>query len=70
MILNLLWESFYVAFVALQGMKKDQAWRAMLIKDSEGDWGVLKATWTGMRSGVPGQGSEPIIAEVLPPPPS
>ncbi len=39
-------------------MKKDQAWRAMLIKDADGDWGILKATWTGMRQGVPGVASK------------
>ena len=29
-------------------------WRAMLIKDNDGDWAVLSAAWMGMRPGVPG----------------
>ena len=29
-------------------------WRAMLIKDNEGDFGICVAGWVGMRRGVPG----------------
>ncbi|XP_071745850.1 uncharacterized protein [Lepeophtheirus salmonis] len=35
-------------------MKNDNTWRAMLIKDNEGDWGVCAAAWRGMKSGTPG----------------
>ena len=29
-------------------------WRAMLIKDNDGDWGICVATWAGMKAGRPG----------------
>ena len=29
-------------------------WRAMLIKDNEGDWGICAAAWKGMSAGKPG----------------
>ena len=29
--------------------------RAILIKNSEGDWGILVARWDGMRRGIPGK---------------
>ena len=32
----------------------DTAWRAMIIKDNEGDWGVCVAAWKGVKKGVPG----------------
>ena len=35
-------------------MKNDKSWRAMLIKDNEGDWGVCVAVWRGMKKGTPG----------------
>lgn len=30
-------------------------WRAMLIKDNEGDWGLCTAAWIGMEPGRPGK---------------
>ena len=30
-------------------------WRAMLIKDNEGDWGLCSAAWFGMEPGLPGK---------------
>ena len=30
-------------------------WRAMLIKDNEGDWGICIAAWVGMEPGRPGK---------------
>ena len=30
-------------------------WRAMLIKDNEGDWGLCAAAWFGMEPGIPGK---------------
>ena len=38
----------------LQVMKNDKSWRAMLIKDNEGDWGICVAVWRGMKKGTPG----------------
>ena len=35
-------------------MKNDHSWRAMLIKDNEGDWGMCVAVWRGMKKGTPG----------------
>ena len=35
-------------------MKNDKSWRAMLIKDNEGDWGICVAVWRGMKKGTPG----------------
>ena len=35
-------------------MKNDKSWRAMLIKDNEGDWGICVAVWRGMKKGKPG----------------
>ena len=48
----------YNISLTLQGMKTDKAWRAMLIKDSEGDWGFLKGSWTGVKAGIPGEPGE------------
>lgn len=52
-------------------MKADHTWRAMLIKDNEGDWGLCVATWRGMKKGTPGvpgkipeKGLYPIIGHV------
>ena len=38
----------------LQVMKNDHSWRAMLIKDNEGDWGICVAVWRGMKKGTAG----------------
>ena len=38
----------------LDSVYRGCAWRAMLLKDSEGDVGVLVAGWTGAKPGVPG----------------
>ena len=35
-------------------MKNDKSWRAMIIKDNEGDWGICVAVWRGMKKGTPG----------------
>ena len=37
--------------ICLNRVKKE---RAMLIKDSNGDWGVCIASWAGLQKGVPG----------------
>ena len=31
------------------------AWRAMLIKDNSGDWGLCVAAWKGVTPGIPGR---------------
>lgn len=28
--------------------------RAMLVKDTAGDWAIVKGFWTGMKKGIPG----------------
>ena len=46
-------------------MKTDKSWRTMLIKDSDGDYGILKAKWDGVRPGIPGDSnSEREIAKL------
>ena len=37
--------------ICLSRVKKE---RAMLIKDSDGDWGVCIASWAGLQKGIPG----------------
>ena len=34
-------------------------WRAMLIKDNTGDWGICAAAWKGMTAGKPGVPGRP-----------
>ena len=34
---------------------ENSSWRAMLIKDNSGDWGVCTAAWKGLTPGVPGR---------------
>ena len=34
-------------------------WRAMIIKDNAGDWGICAAAWKGMTSGKPGTPGRP-----------
>ena len=31
------------------------SWRAMVIKDNSGDWGICTAAWKGLTPGVPGR---------------
>ena len=31
------------------------SWRAMLIKDNSGDWGICSAAWKGLTPGIPGR---------------
>ena len=38
---------------------KGTSWRAMIIKDDHGDWGICAAAWKGMTSGVPGVPGRP-----------
>lgn len=33
---------------------RNKPYRAMLIKDNDGDWGICTAAWLGMKAGTPG----------------
>ena len=44
-------------------MKNDKSWRAMLIKDNEGDWGICVAVWRGMKKGTPGIPGKPFLSQ-------
>ena len=32
----------------------NEPWRAMIIKDNDGDFSIVLARWVGLREGVPG----------------
>ena len=41
-------------FYSLDERFIDKPWRAMIIKDNDGDWGICMAAWVGMVPGKPG----------------